>query len=86
MREEPLRRAPVGRPESDSPVGGMPVWGEAFLVDNDLMVEPTQHYQVFRICGSSVGPMLYVMYLEPVAALTAVSSTGVAVSFQNGPA
>ena len=76
----------MGWLESDASVGGMPVGGEAFLVDDYLMVEPTQHYQVFWVGGSSVGPMLYVMYLQPVAALTAVSGAGVAVSFQDGPA
>jgi hypothetical protein len=58
---------------------------ESLLVDDDLMMEPAERYQIVGVGLSAFRPGDDVVDLEPVSALAAVGGAGVPVLVDDGP-
>jgi hypothetical protein len=55
-------------------------------VDDDVVVVPTQGYEILRIGGSALGPGGDVVDLEPVSAVAGVGSALIVVAVEDGSA
>jgi hypothetical protein len=75
-----------GSLEADASVVGVGVDGVTPLVDDDVVVVPTQGYEILRIGGSALGPGGDVVDLEPVSAVAGVGSALIVVAVEDGSA
>ena len=71
--------------ESDSSVVGVTVEGEASLVDDDVMMKPTQPNQISGVGLSALGPGDDVVGLDSVTATTPVGGTHPVVTVNHRP-
>jgi hypothetical protein len=62
--------------ESDPTMVGMWFGGESLLVDDDLMVVPTERDQIVRVGGSAFAPWDEMVDLESMLAGTTVGLAG----------
>lgn len=64
---------------------GVVVGLESPLVDDHLMVEPAEGYEVFRVGWSALAPGDLVVGLESVGAGTSVGGADISVAVEDGP-